>query len=82
MMTLEIAIDKIKKLSPPQREEVIKFVEFLEFKTEKIDVIKEEIESPEKELSFIEVAQEFIGCLDSDLEDLSYNPKYLEGFGK
>ncbi|MGL6345167.1 MAG: hypothetical protein ACRC80_39200 [Waterburya sp.] len=36
---------------------------------------------PEK-LSFADAAQEFIGCLDSDIEDLSHNPQYLEGFGK
>jgi hypothetical protein len=32
--------------------------------------------------SFAEAAHEFIGCLDSDIEDLSHNPQYLEGFGK
>jgi len=32
MTTLEIAINKIKKLPVEQRTEVIKFIEFLEFK--------------------------------------------------
>jgi len=36
----------------------------------------------QSEISFTEATQEFIGCLDSDIEDLSYNPKYLEGFGE
>lgn len=35
-----------------------------------------------EKISFADAAKEFIGCLDSDLEDLSHNPQYLEGFGK
>jgi hypothetical protein len=34
------------------------------------------------ETSFANATKEFIGCLDSDLEDLSHNPQYLAGFGK
>jgi hypothetical protein len=82
MITLEMAIAKIKQLPPEQRNEVIKFVEFLEFKVGKIEPIQEQTESDEKEVSFTEAAKEFIGCLDSNLEDLSYNPKYMQGFGK
>ena len=33
----------------------------------------------QSEISFTEATKEFIGCLNSDLEDLSHNPKYLEG---
>ena len=82
MTTLEIAIAKIKKLPIEQRNEVIEFIEFLEFKLAKIYHIQEHIETNKKEVSFAEAAREFIGCLDSNLEDLSYNPKYMEGFGK
>jgi hypothetical protein len=82
MTTLEIAIAKIKRLPIEQRNEVIEFIEFLEFKLGKISHIQEQIKIDEKEVSFTEAAQEFIGCLDSNLEDLSYNPKYMEGFGK
>ncbi|MBO1058776.1 MAG: hypothetical protein HEQ27_20620 [Dolichospermum sp. JUN01] len=82
MTTLEIAIAKIKKLPIEQRDEVIEFIEFLEFKLEKIHHIQKQIETNEKEVSFAEAAREFIGCLDSNLEDVSYNPKYMEGFGK
>ncbi|PZO43881.1 MAG: hypothetical protein DCF19_04435 [Pseudanabaena frigida] len=82
MTTLEIAIAKIKKLPAEQRNEVIRFIEFLEFKVGKPSDNQEQIETDKKELSFAEVAKDFIGCLDSNLEDLSYNPKYMEGFGK
>ncbi|MEA5579438.1 hypothetical protein [Anabaena sp. UHCC 0451] len=82
MISLEMAIAKIKKLPVEQRNEVIKFVEFLEFKAENIGLNAADENLPEKQVSFAEVAQEFIGCLDSNLEDLSYNSKYMEGFGK
>ncbi|MHC5936490.1 hypothetical protein [Nostoc sp.] len=78
MTTLEIAIAKIKKLPVEQRNEVIEFIEFLEFNIGKISQIQEQIETDEKEVSFTEAAKDFIGCLDSNLEDLSYNPKYME----
>lgn len=71
MTTLEIAIAKIKKLPTEQRNEVIRFIEFLEFKVGKPSGNQEQIETDKKELSFAEVAKDFIGCLDSNLEDLS-----------
>lgn len=70
MLTLESAIEKIKQLSPEQQKQVFQLIEYLEKKPE------------QQEKSFVEVAHEFIGCLDSDIEDLSYNPKYLEGLGE
>lgn len=82
MLTLESAIQKIQQFSPEQKEEVIKFIEFVDFKSHQTQS-NESIDKPkETQLSFTEAAKDFIGCLDSDLEDLSHNPKYLEGFGK
>lgn len=79
MLTLESAIQKIQQFSPEQKEEVIKFIEFIDFKSYQTQLNELPKEKP---LSFTESAKDFIGCLDSDLEDLSHNPKYLEGFGK
>ena len=42
MITLEMAIAKIQKLPLEQRNEVIKFIEFLEFKAGNIDLISKE----------------------------------------
>ncbi|MEE3716302.1 hypothetical protein V2H45_06045 [Tumidithrix elongata RA019] len=80
MITLETAIAKIKEFPPEQRLEVIKFVEFLEFKIGKTNQTQQTVESKQTTISFTEAAKEFIGCLDSDLEDLSHNSKYMEGF--
>ena len=42
MIKLEMAIAKIKQLLLEQRNEVIKFIEFLEFKAGNIDLISQE----------------------------------------
>ncbi|TAE60846.1 MAG: DUF2281 domain-containing protein [Nostocales cyanobacterium] len=42
MITLEMAIAKIKQLPLEQRNEVIKFIEFLEFKAGNIDIISQQ----------------------------------------
>ena len=70
MLTLESAIEKIQQLPPEQQKQVFELIEDLEKQTQN------------QEKTFIEVAHEFIGCLESDIEDLSYNPKYLQEFGK
>ncbi|MGI0482440.1 hypothetical protein ACN4EE_16860 [Geminocystis sp. CENA526] len=82
MLTLESAIQKIQQFSPEQKEEVIKFIEFIDFKSHQaqFDTLANKPEG--LQASFTEIAKEFIGCLDSDLEDLSQNLKYLERFGK
>ena len=82
MTTLEIAIAKIKELPAEQRNEVIRFIEFLEFKVSKSTDSRKQLNTQEKHVSFTEAAKDFIGCLDSNLEDLSYNPQYMEGFGE
>jgi len=70
MLTLESAIEKIQQLPLEQQKQVFQLIEDLEKQTQN------------QEKTFIEVAHEFIGCLESDIEDLSYNPKYLQEFGK
>lgn len=80
MLTLEMAIQKIQQFPPEKRNKVIEFIEFLEFQSNQAapTQTKKESEKP----SFAEAAHEFVGCLDSDIEDLSHNPQYLKGFGK
>lgn len=80
MLTLEMAIQKIQQFPPETRNKVIEFIEFLEFQSNRADSTPTQPE-PEQP-SFATAAHEFVGCLDSDIEDLSYNPQYLAGFGK
>ncbi len=82
MLTLEIAIQKIHQLPPEQQNKVIEFIEFLEFQASRTLQQQTPVALEAAETSFAAATQKFIGCLDSDLEDLSYNPKYLEEFGR
>lgn len=82
MLPLEIAIQKIQQLPPEQQKKAIEFVEFLEFQASRT-LQPQTLIAPEiAKTSFADATKEFIGCLDSDLEDLSHNPKYLEKFGR
>ncbi len=80
MVSLETTIQKIQQFPIEQRNKVIEFVAFLEFQANQAALTQTQTEPPQS--SFSEAAHEFIGCLDSDIEDLSHNSQYLEGFGK
>ena len=84
MITLETAIAKTQQLPTEDQKEIIRFVEFLEFKSGKaITDQEEEVEITEpKSISFAEAAKDLIGCLDGLPPDLSTNKTYMEGFGK
>ncbi len=78
MLTIEMAIQKIQQFPPETRNKVIEFIEFLEFQSNQATSTPTQPE----QTSFATAAHEFVGCLDSDIEDLSHNPQYLAGFGK
>ena len=82
MTALEIAISKLKQLPPQQHSEVIDFIEFLEFKISKLSQNDNSNPIKPSQISFAEATKNFIGCLNSDLEDLSHNPDYMWGFGE
>ncbi|MFB2880800.1 DUF2281 domain-containing protein [Floridanema aerugineum] len=71
----QLMIDEFKKLSSNQQQEVIDFIQFLQYKSQNN---AKEIQP----ISAYEVAQQWAGCIDSGLGDLSTNKAYLEGFGK
>ncbi|MFB8791716.1 MAG: hypothetical protein U7123_23450 [Potamolinea sp.] len=69
--------EQIRSLTLQQQQEVLDFIEFLQFKAR-----KPEIEEDKKEpISAYEAAKEFAGCVDGGPGDLSTNKKYLEGIG-
>jgi len=71
----QVILEKIKELTPQQQQEVLEFIEFLQFKAQKQGTPKDKEE--EKPISFLEAAQEFIGCVDGGPGDLATNKKYL-----
>lgn len=63
----QIILETMKKLTPQQQQEVLDFIEFLEFKRQKQEILEKE----EKVISMLEAAKEFVGCLESGVGDLS-----------
>jgi hypothetical protein len=56
MITLEMAIQKIQQLPPEQRNQVIQFIEFLDFKSSQIETIDQQTHKPDSEQEFFELA--------------------------
>jgi Protein of unknown function (DUF2281) len=56
MLTLEMAIQKIQQLPPEQRNAVIQFIEFLDFKSSQPKTTNAEINNPDLEEAFFELA--------------------------
>ena len=77
-MSIEQAVlEKLRTLPTNKQQKVLDFVELMQKEAE-----REEISSSEKtEVSFLDAAREFIGCVEGP-GDLSTNPKYMEGYGK
>jgi Protein of unknown function (DUF2281) len=56
MITLEMAIQKIQQFPPEQRNQVIQFIEFLDFKSSQIETIDQQTHKPDSEQEFFELA--------------------------
>jgi hypothetical protein len=70
-------LELAKTLNPQQQQQVIDFIEFLHFQSQKQEKIVEQLEDKEP-ISFLEAAKEFIGCIDSGISDLSLKKKELK----
>lgn len=77
MITKEQEIlDKVQTLTSKQQQQVLDFIEFLNYQTQKH---KQELETEEQRLAFQEKLKKYAGCVDGGPSDLSYNKKYLQG---
>ncbi len=66
-------LEQIKGLTEQQQQEVLDFIEFLQFKAQKQEVTDEE----KQPISFLEAAKEFIGSVEGP-SDLSLKKKELK----
>ena len=64
-------LEKLQTLTPQQQQEVIDFIEFLQFKAQKTEISSSE----EEQISALESAGNLVGCLDSGQGDLSLKKK-------
>lgn len=77
-LTLEqTLLEQFSNLTPEQQQEVITFIEFLHFKDKQVETIDKEAENSEEQISFLEAAKEFIGCVEGP-EDLSQQKKLFK----
>ena len=72
----QLMLNEFKNLSAAQQQEVIDFMQFLQYKSAQQSTVEK------RPPSAYEAAQPWAGCVDSGLGDLSTNQAYLEGFGK
>jgi hypothetical protein len=56
MLTIEMAIQKIQQFPPEQRNQVIQFVEFLDFKSNQVAVPEPETQVDDSSQTFFEMA--------------------------
>ncbi len=56
MLTLEMAIRKIHQLPPEQRNQVIQFIEFLDFKSSQTETTGQQTNEPDPAQAFFELA--------------------------
>ena len=66
--------EELRVLPLPEQQKVLKFVRQLRSQSAQ----KNQLERPK---TFGEAAHQYSGCVNGP-EDLSTNPKYMEGFGK
>ncbi|MBP0016757.1 MAG: hypothetical protein J7647_04270 [Cyanobacteria bacterium SBLK] len=69
-----IILERLQSLTPQQQQSVLDFIEFLQFKGGDRKINEEESE----EISMLSAAQEFVGCVDSGVGDLSLRKKELK----
>ncbi|MEQ9357805.1 hypothetical protein [Coleofasciculus chthonoplastes] len=69
----QVILDRLQRLTPQQQQDVLDFIEFLQFKAR-----MREREVEQEPISAYEAAKEFAGCVDGGPGDLATNKKYSE----
>lgn len=72
-------LEKLHTLTPEQQQQVVNFIEFLQYQTQKQNKDLEESSEEIDKIAFQEKLKKYAGCIDSGIGDLSYNKKYLQG---
>jgi len=66
-------VEELPNLTTEQQQQVLNFIEFLQFKAREARKVEEEQEP----ISFLEAAKEFVGCVEGS-SDLSMKKKELK----
>ncbi|MEA5479225.1 hypothetical protein VB774_16510 [Pseudanabaena galeata UHCC 0370] len=84
MTVLENALSKMQKLPTEQQQQVLRFIEFLAFELGDRQV-NQESECPitkKPQDSPRDLLKKWEGAVEGGVDDLSFNPKYMEGYGQ
>ncbi len=71
----ETIIEKVQNLTLEQQEDVLNYINFLQYKAQKQ---VNQHDQPQETQSFLEAAKEFIGCVESGRGDLSLKKQELK----
>lgn len=72
-------LEKLHTLTPEQQQQVLNFIEFLQYQTQKQNKDLEDSSEEINKIVFQEKLKKYAGCINSGIGDLSYNKKYLQG---
>ena len=84
MTILEKAVSKMQQLPIDRQQQVLKFIEFLTFDLgdRQVDQETENLTAKKTRSSRRDLLKKWEGAVESGVDDLSYNKKYMEGYGQ
>ncbi|TYQ28216.1 hypothetical protein [Pseudanabaena sp. UWO310] len=85
MTVLEKALSKMQELPTEQQQQVLRFIEFLSFELGDVCQVNQEPERPiakKSQGSPRDLLKKWEGAVEDGVDDLSFNPKYMEGYGQ
>jgi len=84
MTILEKAVSKMQQLPIDRQQQVLKFIEFLTFDLgdRQVDQETENLTAKKTEVSPRDLLRKWEGAVEGGVDDLSYNKKYMEGYGQ
>jgi hypothetical protein len=84
MTVLENALSKMQKLPTEQQQQVLRFIEFLAFELGDRQVNQESASQIAKKTqgSPRDLLKKWEGAVEGGVDDLSFNQKYMEGYGQ
>ena len=85
MTILEKAVSKMQQLPIDRQHQVLKFIEFLTFDLGDRQANHQETENStakKTEVSPRDLLKKWEGAVEGGVDDLSYNKKYMEGYGQ
>jgi hypothetical protein len=75
-------LEKLHTLTPEQQQQVLNFIEFLQYQTQKQNEdIEDSSDEETNRIAFQEKLKKYAGCVDGGPGDLSTNKDYLRGKG-